>query len=69
MQTIRGTAVVARDGTLTMRVPTEVTPGEHEVALTVLEGGKPFALPQVHVEHWPADVSLRREDLYDDWGR
>src|SRR6266511_993917 len=25
--------------------------------------------PVVNVDSWPAGLSLRREDMYDDWGR
>jgi hypothetical protein len=26
-------------------------------------------LPEFDVGEWPKDLSLRREDMYDDWGR
>lgn len=25
--------------------------------------------PVIHAGSWPADLSLRREDIYDEWGR
>ena len=29
----------------------------------------PFDFPEHDLGPWPAGLSLRREDLYDDWGR
>ncbi len=75
MRTIETTASVSPDGTLTARVPPDIAPGEHEVVLVIAEraaGRKrrpPLRLPVHHWGPWPANLSLRREDLYDDWGR
>jgi hypothetical protein len=33
------------------------------------KGKKPLAFPVVSVGEWPADLSLRREDMYGDDGR
>ncbi|MBI4493414.1 MAG: hypothetical protein HY690_11555 [Chloroflexi bacterium] len=75
MRTIETTATVAPDGTLTARVPADIPPGEHEVVLVIAEpvvGKKerpPLDLPVHHWGPWPEGLSLRREDMYDDWGR
>lgn len=75
MKTIRGKATIGPDGTLTMHLTEKLAPGEHEVTLTVLDGGEstsarlPFDLPMVEIDAWPEGLSLRREDLYGDWGR
>jgi len=75
MKTISGTATVGPDGALTMRVPPDVSQGEHEVTLTVPDGSQdgvsalPFDLPTFEIDAWPDGLSLRREDLYGDWGR
>lgn len=34
-----------------------------------LEHDQGFVLPLDDVGLWPENLSLRREDLYDDWGR
>ena len=41
-------------------------PGQRK---TAAKGEKPLAFPVVSVGEWPADLSLRREDLYGDNGR
>jgi hypothetical protein len=64
---------VKADGTLVATVPRDVLPGEHRVLL-MLENAAvagalaPLELPVHHVGAWP-NLSLRREDLYDDDGR
>jgi hypothetical protein len=75
MRSIETIATVTPDGTLTAQVPSDIAPGEHRVVL-VLEDGPaqegerpPFDLPVVHVGRWPDNLSLRREDMYGDWGR
>jgi hypothetical protein len=76
MTTVETTATVSQDGTLVARVPPEITPGEHRVVLVIddrsAQGAQkqerePF--PVDDLGPWPADLSLRREDMYDDWGR
>jgi hypothetical protein len=74
LRTIETTATVSPDGTLTARVPPEVPPGEHRVVLTIQEElapkeAEPFDFPVDDVGPWPEGLSLRREDMYDDWGR
>ena len=74
MKTIKMVATVRPDGTLTAQVPPEVPPGEHRVVLVVEEPpgtatAPPLEFPVDDWGPWPAGLSLRREDLYDDWGR
>jgi hypothetical protein len=63
---------VAKDGTLTGRAPTGVPAGEHDAVIRVENGGRPFDvthLPTIDLGPWPADLGLRRENMYDDDGR
>lgn len=75
MRTIETTATVTPDGTLVARVPSDIAPGEHQVVLVIAErieepGERPpLDLPVHDFGPWPADLPLRREDMYDDWGR
>ena len=74
MRTIETTATVLEDGTLTAKVPPDIPAGEYRVVLVIEEKPShkvrpPLNLPVIHVGEWPANLSLRREDMYDDWGR
>ncbi len=75
MQTIETTATVGQDGILTARVPPEVPPGRHRVVLVIEEATAqeeqtlPFDFPVDDWRPWPEGLSLRREDMYGDWGR
>lgn len=75
MRTIETTASVAPDGTLTAQVPPEVPPGEHAVVIVIAEEltpeteRPPLNLPLYDVGPWPEGLSLRREDMYGDFGR
>ena len=75
MKTITTRATVASDGTLTVRLPPDIRPGEHRVVLVIDEQPKAKPepglpdMPVLHVGTWPAQLSLRREDMYGDDGR
>ena len=75
MRTIETTATVGPDGTLTARVPSDVPPGRHRVVVVIEEEPakaaqrEPFDFPVDDVGPWPEGLSLRREDMYEDWGR
>lgn len=74
MKTIQTIAKVLPDGTLIVQVSSRLTPGEHLVILVVDDRPaplkrQPLAFPVDHYGPWPGELSLRREDLYDDWGR
>ena len=72
MRTIETTATVNEEGQLTVQVPREIPPGEHRVVVVIEERladkreQLPDDFPVIHVGSWPADLSLRREDMYDE---
>jgi hypothetical protein len=73
MRTLETVATVTPDGTLTVQVPPDVPPGEHRVVVVIEEqpqvGRRTLDLPVLSVGHWPEGLSLRREEMYGDWGR
>lgn len=80
MKTIETTATVGTDGVLTTRVPPDVPPGDHRVVLVIEETPiemrsaqgetpAPFDFPVHDLGPWPVGLSLRREDMYGNWGR
>lgn len=75
MKSIDTHGVIDADGMLSIRVPRDIAPGEHRVVVVIEERADEPA-PQQHVElpaldlgPWPANLSLRREDMYGDDGR
>ena len=72
MRAIETKAVVSPDGTLTARVPADIQSGEHQVVPVIEEKRlnekkRPLKkFPVILVGEWPADLSLRREGLYDE---
>ncbi len=75
MRTIETTATVAEDGKLTIQIPPDIEPGEHKVVLVIEEQPvkkeirPPLDFPVDNWGPWPENLSLRREDMYDEWGR
>jgi hypothetical protein len=75
MRTIETTANVSEDGTLTIPVPPDVAPGLHRVVVVLEEAGPEGRetelgnFPVRDYGPWPENLSLRREDMYDEWGR
>jgi hypothetical protein len=75
MRTVEPTATVTPDGSLTVQVPPEVTPGTHRIVLVIddelceVRARQRGAFPVISVGAWPPDLSLRREDMYGDAGR
>jgi hypothetical protein len=75
MKAIEATGTVTEDGKLIVDLPTGVAPGEHKVIIVIeiqgeRNGTAPLGeLPLHDFGPWPEDLSLRREDIYDDWGR
>lgn len=73
MKTIETTGVVGPDGHILIPVPPDIPQGPHRVVVVIDESPAPapppLDLPLLPVESWPEDLSLRREDMYDDWGR
>lgn len=80
MKTISTIATVTADGKVTLQLPPDITPGKHQVVLVIdedIKTGKPETNKErlllnfltISVGSWPDDLSLRREDMYDEWGR
>jgi hypothetical protein len=73
MRTIQATARVGLDHTLTVPVPADVPPGEHQVVVVIEDGAiaprQTLILPVHKAGLAPPDLSLRREELYGDNGR
>ena len=76
MRTIETTAMITAEGLLTVQMPPEIPPGTHQVVLVIDETPQPPPKPRALEDFpmwdcgpWPADLSLRREDMYDDDGR
>jgi hypothetical protein len=75
MKTIEAVVVVAPDGTFSVTAPPDVAPGAHRVVVVIDDAPAsaapppPLELPLLPAVPWPENFSLRREDLYDDWGR
>lgn len=75
MITIEAIATVTSDGKVTIQLPPTIVPGEHKLVLVIDEGSAversrpPLDFPMIHVSNWPENLSLRREDMYDDDGR
>jgi hypothetical protein len=76
MKTIETTAIVADDGTVTLRLPPEISPGPHRIVVvvgeSVIERAKAWTISDFPVHNaalLDATFSMRREDLYSDDGR
>lgn len=77
MHVVETQATVTPDRELVVRVqlPADMAPGPHRVVVVVEESPQmqpptgPLNLPLLQADSWPADLSLRREDMYGDWGR
>jgi hypothetical protein len=77
MRAVTATAVVRQDHTLTVQVPADVPPGEHEVVVVLHEvparEQRGFCLADWPPPHdvGPADptCTYRRENIYGDDGR
>ena len=75
MKTIEMTAMVGPDRKIVVQLPPDIRPGKHSLVVVIEE--TPAAAvraaladwPLHDVGPWPADLSLRREDLYDDSAR
>ena len=78
MITVEIEAIVPEDRKVVVQLPVEVEPGQHRIRVEVDaqpvepisdEERAALGFPIIHVDSWPADLSLRREDMYDEWGR
>lgn len=75
MRTIETVAAVSSNGQITISAPLGIEQGEYRVVLVIEEQPlkkatrRPLDLPAHDCGPWPENLSLRREDMYDDWGR
>jgi hypothetical protein len=76
MRTLELIGQVERDGRLTVQLPSDIPPGEHQIVLVIdersLTPSEAHALDDFPVDDygpWPEGLSLRREDMYGKWGR
>ncbi len=75
MRTIETVATVTEEGTLTVPIPADIPAGAHRVVVVIdvatasLATRPPLDFPVHDSGPWPEGLSLRREDMYDDWGR
>ena len=69
------TIVTVVDGKITIPVPPDLLPGEYNVLVVIDEAPAMNSrkalgdFPIIHAGSWPAGLSLRREDIYGEWGR
>jgi hypothetical protein len=71
MKTIETNATITNDGKLVAQVPPDISPGQYQVVV-VIDKRLPkrkkkqlLDIPVIHVDSWPDNLSLRREDVYD----
>ncbi len=81
MKTIQTVVTVSPDGVLSGQLEPGIPPGEHHIVLVLDEEAAAATAPTAAGPHllldfpeddvgpWPANLSLRREDTYDDNGR
>lgn len=76
MKTITTRGTVTSEGRLIIPIPLDIPVGEHNVVVVIEElatkaTGVDVAngLPVHDCGPWPEHLSLKREDLYDEWGR
>ncbi len=75
MKTIECNVLVDEDRKTVVQLPAEISPGQHRLVVVIDEpaqqpDGDPLeGFPTIKLDHWPEDLSLRREDMYGDDGR
>ncbi len=75
MRSIETTAIVTDDGILTVELPRDIPAGQHRVVVVIDEEPVPIRqrglldFPTDDLGPWPEHLSLRREDMYGEWGR
>jgi hypothetical protein len=74
MKTIETVATIASDGQLSLQLqaPANLPPGDYRVVIVIEEKSAeptitrpPLNFPVDSFGPWPPDLSLRREDIYD----
>ena len=72
MRMIETTAIITDEGTLTVQVPPDITPGDHHIVVIIDEQPTVQApRPPLQFAAYPVGLTapertLRREELYDD---
>lgn len=75
MKTITTRGTVTTEGSLIVPIPLDIPVGEHNVVVVIEEVATKSVvdvlsgLPVHDCGPWPEHLSLRRGDLYDEWGR
>lgn len=75
MKTLECDVLVDANHTAVVHLPDEIPPGRHTLYIvlheqnSVLREECPKVFPTVTTSQWPQDLSLRREDFYDNDGR
>ncbi len=80
MKAIETIATVTKDGQITLQLPADIPEGEHKVVIVIDEQPlsekrasqqkrPPLNFSKYNCGLLPENLSLRREDMYDDWGR
>ena len=75
MRTIETTVMIGTDGKLVLQLPPDIEPGERRIVVVIEDTPvvkperPPLNFPVDDYGPWPDNLSLRREDMYDDWGR
>ena len=75
MKTIACSVLVDEDRKAVVQLPRQIAPGQHDLVVVIDEqAAKPVmdplqGFPTIRLDHWPEDLSLRREDMYGDDGR
>lgn len=74
MRTLQITATVSADHEIKIQLPPEIPAGDYQMVLVIEEQPIPakrksFKFPVDDYGPWPVDLSLRREDMYGDFGR
>ena len=75
MHTIEANMVVSKNGGAILQLPLDITPGEYRAVIVIEEKTvreekrPPLNFPVDSYGSWPQNLSLRREDMYNEWGR
>ncbi len=75
MKVVQTQIVVGEHGRASLQLPPDIVPGEHHVVIVLEENTddqvrtRLLDFPIDSFGLWPRNLSLRREDLYHDWGR
>jgi hypothetical protein len=80
MITIELNAIVNEDGTVTVKLPDKIEPGEYKAVLVLEEKPAQAVAPtglklplsqklkMLKMDNWPINATFRREEIYDDRG-